>query len=193
VKLIVPRLCVVAVFGLLVTACASSAPPSTFDLTAPREKPSGGLSGQLVIPEPVAVQPLDGERIIVRDPIGAVSFIGGGQWADRLPRLVQAKMIQAFENASRIRAVSRPGDRVTADYQLNSEIRAFQLDSGTGEAFVELSAKIVSDRTGRIGAARVFSARVPISGSEAGAVAQGLDQALSRVLLDIVRWSGSGR
>lgn len=192
-KLIVSRLCVVAVLGLMVASCASSAPPATFDLTAPREKPSGGLSGQLVIPEPVAVQPLDGERIIVRDPSGSVSFMGGAQWADRLPRLLQAKTIQAFENASRIRAVSRPGERVSADYQLNMEIRAFQLDSGTSEAFVELSAKIVADRTGRIGAARVFSARVPVAGADGPSVAQGLDQALSRVLLDIVRWSGSGR
>lgn len=184
------RLASVAVAGALLAAC-SSAPPATFDLTAPRTGTRGGSgSAQIVVAEPITVQVLESDRIIVKDKSGAVSFLGNGQWADRLPRLIQARLIQTFENASRLKAVSRPGDRIVADYQLNTDIRAFQIDAGTGEAVVEISAKLVSDQAGRIVNARIFSARVPVASIDAATAAQALDRALSTVLVDVVRWSG---
>ena len=84
------------------------------------------------------------------------------------------------------------GQHVTADYLLNTEIRAFQIDASTGEAFVEMSAKAVDDRTGRITNARVFNARVPVAAIDAGNAAHAPDSALSIVLLSIVRWVGTG-
>lgn len=180
--------------SLLLTAllgACSSAPPTTFDLSAARPASrSSGSAAQIVVPEPISVQTFESDRIIVKDQAGAVSYLGGGQWADRLPRLIQARLIQTFENASRIKAVSRPGDRIVADYQLNLDIRAFQIDAARGQAVVEVSAKLVSDKAGRIVNARIFSARVPVPRIEAGIAAQALDRALSTVLLDIVRWSG---
>ena len=179
--------------GLLVSACTSSSSPTTFDLTAPREGVrAGALSGQVVVAEPVAVQVLEAERIIVRDAGGAVSFLGGGQWADRLPRLVQARLIQTFENGSRLQAISRPGDRIAADFLLNTELRSFQVAAPANEAVVEISARLVNDKTGRIVRARVFTARVPLTAVDAANAAQALDRALSTVLVDIVRWIGTG-
>jgi len=180
-------------------ACAaavgcSSPPQPAFDLTAPRQTVRGGgiVGGQLVVAEPAALQPLEAERILVRDASGSVSYLAGAQWADRLPRLVQTRLIQTFENATRIRAVSRPGEGVTANFQLNTDLRAFQLDTERGEAFVEISAKVVSVANGGIANARVFAARVPVPSANGPIVAQALDQALSSVLLDIVRWVGTG-
>ena len=179
--------------GFLVQACVSSSSPTTFDLTAPRQGVrAGALAGQIVVGEPVAVQALEAERIIVRDEGGAVSFLGGGQWADRLPRLVQARLIQTFENGSRLQAISRPGDRIAADFLLNTELRSFQVAAPANEAVVEISARLVNDKTGRIVRARVFTARVPLTAVDAANAAQALDRALSTVLVDIVRWIGTG-
>jgi cholesterol transport system auxiliary component len=183
----------VAVLTTLASACSSGPPPTTFDLTAPRQKVQGGsIEGQVVVAEPVAIQVFEAERILVKGAANTVSFLGGGQWADRLPRLVQARLVQTFENASRLKAVSRPGDRITSDYLLNSEIRAFQIDAAAGEAVVEMSAKVVNDRSGRITNARVFTARVPVATIDPVNAAQALDRALSIVLLNIVRWVGTG-
>jgi cholesterol transport system auxiliary component len=141
--------------------------------------------------EPTALQPLEAQNIIVRDAAGSVSILGGGQWTDRLPRLIQSRLIQTFENAS-AKAVSRPGDGITPDYQLNTEVRAFQLDAARGEAHVEFSEKLVQTGTGRIVRARAFTARVPVTSSNAGEVAQALDRAMGTVFVEIVRWVGSG-
>jgi cholesterol transport system auxiliary component len=176
----------------LAAACSSSSAVTNYDLTAPRQVRAGSSAvGQIVVAEPAAVQPLESDRIVVREASGAVSSVPGGQWADRLPRLVQSRLIQTFENSSRIRAVSRPGDGISADYQLNTELRAFQITSASKEALVEISAKVVNAKTGRIAGARVFTARVPVATIDAQNAAQGLDKALSSVLVQIVRWMGA--
>ena len=105
------RLLALAAVAALASSC-SSGPPATFDLTAPRQKVRGGsVAGQVAVSEPVAVQVFEAERILVKGPANTVSYLGGGQWADRLPRLIQARLVQTFENASRLKAVSRTGTR----------------------------------------------------------------------------------
>ena len=47
--------------------------------------------------------------------------------------------------------------------------------------------------TGKVAAARIFTARVPVSKIDAGSGARALDQALTVVLADVVRWVNSGR
>jgi cholesterol transport system auxiliary component len=175
----------------LLAGCSGGSASRTFDLTAPRDagRIGGGSRAALVVAEPSTVQVFDSERIIVRDQGGGLSTLPGGQWADRLPRLVQTRLIQTFENASRLGAVARPGERVLPDWQLNLDIRNFTIESGTGEAVVEISAKLVRDRTGRVQGARLFTARVPVGAIDPENAAQALDRALSQVLVDIVRWA----
>jgi cholesterol transport system auxiliary component len=186
---------IVATFSaaLGLSACTSAPQRTIFDLTAPGDLGRGaGLGGrQLMVNEPTALQALDSERILVRDG-GSLSYLPDGQWSDRLPRLFQVRLIQTFENASSLGRVSRPGDRVTPDFALSADIRNFGIDAQTSQAVVEVTVRIVSDRTGRVAAARAFSARVPVASISGPAAAQALDQAMAQVLRDIVRWRGRG-
>ena len=146
----------------------------------------------MLVNEPAALQSLSSQQILVKDDSGAISFLGGGQWADNLPRLIQTRLINTFENASQLRGVARPSSGAAADVQLISELRRFEIATPGNEAVVEISAKIVSDQTGRIVNGRIFRARVPASAVDAPNAARALDEALSGVMLDIVRWvSGS--
>lgn len=106
-----------------------------------------------------------------------------------MPKLVQTRLIQTFENGGRLASVARPGERIVPETQLNTDIRSFNIDTAAGAAVVEITAKLVGDRTGRVQRARLFSARVPASGGDGGAAAQALDRALSQVLVEIVRWA----
>jgi cholesterol transport system auxiliary component len=178
--------------ALALAGCATSTPVPTFDLTAPRNFPPhrGGTRGQLIVPEPTALAILDTERIVVRPGGDQVAQLSGAQWADRLPKLLQSRIVQAFENANRLRAVGRPGERIVADYQLVVDVRQFNLTVGSGaHAEVELSAKIVADRSGRIVAAEVFRASVPAQASEGDAAVHAIDVAFDRVATDMVLWA----
>ncbi|HEV7326470.1 MAG TPA: ABC-type transport auxiliary lipoprotein family protein [Bosea sp. (in: a-proteobacteria)] len=180
----------IAIAGSLVLAgCGGGPAPTTYDLSAPRDFGRiGGGGGVLIVAQPTAVQALDSDRLIVKDSSGALSFLGGAQWADRVPNLVQTRLIQTFENGSRIAAVGRPGERIVPDFQLNTDIRAFNIDAASGQAVVEITAKLIGDRTGKVQRAKLFSARVP-AGAEGAGAAQALDQALSQVLIQIARWA----
>jgi len=144
-----------------------------------------------VVGEPAAVAVLDGQRIVVEPRPGQVTYLPDAQWSDRLPKLVQAKIIEAYENANRLGSVGRPGDRLTVDYQLVTELRSFEVDAAAGVARAELTAKIVNDKTGKIIAAEVFSARRPVAAAVDGPTAsRALDGALGEVLAALVAWTG---
>lgn len=176
---------------LALGGCGGGQPArTTYDLTAPLDVArSSGSRAQLVVNEPTAVNVLDTDRILVREG-ASLSYLPDGQWADRLPKLVQTRLIQTFENATRLGRVGRPGDRVVPDYAVNLDIRTFGIEAQTNEARVEITVRIVSDRTGRVMAANAFGGRVPVGAVAGPQAAAALDQALSQVLRDIVRWAG---
>jgi len=179
--------------SLGLAGCSSTSNvPRAYDISAPSTFPAraGAVRGQLLVVEPKAIASLDTERIAVRGQGGAYSYLSDGAWADRLPKLLQARIIQAFENASRLRSVGRPGDRLASDWQLLADVRSFEVvAAGSNEVLVEMSVKLVNDRSGRILAGRVFSARAPVAGIDAANVAVAFNTAVQSVLREIVLWA----
>jgi cholesterol transport system auxiliary component len=177
-----------ATFGL--SACGGGPPPATFDLSQPEAgaKKALHVTRQFVVTEPVAVQPLDSDRVLVRRPDGELATLAHTQWSDRLPRLVQARIVQAFENAGAVGRVGVAGGPITPDITLDVEIRVFELEGGASQGKIELAVKLVNAVSGRTVAARVFQA--DMSGDTEGPAAVGtLDRALGQVLGEITRWS----
>ena len=162
-----------------------------FGLTAPHVSVrAGAIRGQLVIAEPTAVSVLDSERIVVRPTPEQVATLGGAQWSDRLPRLLQARLVETFENANQLRSVGRPADGITSDYQLLVDVRAFQLSVAPAPAgVVEIAAKIVSGGSGRIVAARVFRASSPAAGTDGPEAVAAIEAAFQDVAVQLVRWA----
>ncbi len=179
---------------LLVSGCSlfRGPPPETFELSAPDSIPrvTSGTAAQILIPEPSALKTLDSERIVVATG-PKLSYYPGAQWPDRMPKVFQAKAIEAFERSKRARAVGRPGEGLSIDYQLLTTVRAFEYRSNGSDssAYIEVSVKVMDDRNGRIVAARVFKGEAPVAKDSAEAVAAGVDDALAKVLIDLVRWT----
>lgn len=167
-------------------------PTPTFDLSAPTNFGTlpGRARGLLAVEQPTALQILDTEKVVIAPTPGEVAYLPDAQWVDRLPKLLQARIVQTFENSSRIRAVAKTQDRVSADYLLVVDVRQFGIQAYDGPtANVELSVKIVYQRGGRIAAATVLSSRVAASGSSGSAATLALDQAFSDVLVQMVKWT----
>ncbi len=185
------RLGLIAGLAICVAACSLPAQPvPTYDLIAPRDfgklRPARGL---IEVTVPSALQVLDTEKIVAEPSTGVVTYLSDAQWSDRLPKLLQARMIEAFENSSRIRTVARAGDRVSADAQLVTDIRQFGIEGN--QAVVELSVKLIGTRGGRINAAKIFVGRVSAPATSGGAAAAAINDALNIVLVDLVKWTSS--
>jgi cholesterol transport system auxiliary component len=185
------RVLIGSLLTLPLGACGGSTSPATFDLSAAREglRGSSGTGGQLLIDEPTALQVYDSERVVAKAVNQGLTYLPDAQWADRLPRLVQTRLIQTFENSNRFRNVGRPGDDIEPDLKLVTEIRAFEADESTRAANVQLSVKLVDGRSGRIRRGQLFGANAPVSAIDGPGATAALDQALGAVMVQIVSWT----
>jgi cholesterol transport system auxiliary component len=178
----------VLVGAIIVALAACAGPPRTnYDVGAATGGfPARAARGQLAVFEPVAIQPVLSDRIVVRTSPETFATLGGAQWVDRLPILVQTRLVESFENARVLRGVGRSG--IVADHNLHTEIRRFELDSARGEVAVEIFARL-SGASGQTVAGRLFSARIPVSSDDPGYVASALNAALKDVMRQIVTWT----
>lgn len=177
---LVPAACTVSGGSQLATYGLSDPPPVT--------KANTGSGVQILVPEPAAVKTVDSDRIVVHTG-SRVSYYPGAQWPDRLPKVLQNKLIAALEQLPRARAVGRPGEGLSVDYQVLTEVRTFAYDASGHSATVEIFAKILNDRNGRVVGSQFFVAAIPVEQDSAEAVVAGLDFALHTVLGEIVAWS----
>ncbi len=166
----------------LIVASCGSAPPETFDLSAAAVPGAHRLRAQVSVREPIAALDLDSQRILVRTGPETVANLSGAQWSDRLPTLVQTRLVQTFENAHLLKSVGRAGSGFAADYSLELDIRAFELDAKAVQADVDIAAKIVSITGGRVVAARIFKVQVPAAGTSGAQATRALNTALSAVM-----------
>jgi cholesterol transport system auxiliary component len=176
------------------TACAGGeAPKALYDITAPRSIDTGGASTgrQLLVPTPLAVSAYDTDRIVVRSGELALSYYPDAQWADRLPNLLRARLVESFEATGRVRAVGVPGQGLLINYQVISEIRAFdvQVQNGPTRAVVQITIKLMNDANGRIVDTKTFISEAPASSDSSEAGVNALNAAFDQVSGEIVRWT----
>ena len=166
------------------------APLDTFDLTTPTVSAAGRGRGQILITQPAALKALDSQNIVIKTGDRSIQYLKGAQWADRLPVIVQARLAEAFQRTGRFAGVGKPGEGLAIDYQIITEIRAFEVRAEKGEqAHVELFVRILNDRNGEVRASRAFSASAPVSGGGNKAYVAALDRAFGEAAQQIVRWA----
>ena len=181
---------VLALIGL--SSCGGGkAKDDTFALSAmPEIAGPKATNKQILIPEPTALKALDSEQIVIRVTQSEIQYLGQARWSDRLPKMVQSKLVEAYENSGKLGGVGKPGEGLAIDFQVVTDIRAFQIETSGGDnAHVEISVKVLNDRNGSVQAQRVFSATAPVNGAGNPAFIAALDAAFAKVTADIVGWT----
>ncbi len=175
----------------VVSACGTKAVNDTFSLTTvPVVEGPSARNRQILVPEPTALKALGSDQVVVRPTTSEIQYLGKAQWGDTLPKIVQAKLVQAFEATGKLGGVGKPGEGLAIDYQVVTTLRTFEVRTdGPATAVVEIFAKIVNDRNGTVRAQQVFRATAPVSGAGNPAFVAGLDAAFARVTADIVAWT----
>jgi cholesterol transport system auxiliary component len=159
-------------------------PPAAAGTTRP-------IDWQLTIDTPLAGDALDTTRMLVMPTPGALETYKNGRWADTMPLLLRALLIQAFQASGRIQGVGAVASGLHGDYLLSIDLYDFetQYRDGAPHALIRLNAKLVDESQNRVAAARSFDADAPVAGAQAGDAAAAFEQALNRLLPDIVGWT----
>ena len=187
---VVAALIYVALSGCALIGGAKKA-PDTYDLLAPDISAMGHRKPlQIAVNSPSAVRALESDRILVKPGPAQLVYFPGSAWSDHLPRLVQARLVEALQNSGRFRAVGDGRDKIDADVQVLSNIRAFQVELAgkSATAHIDIFIKLVDDASRRTVSSRTFTAFEHASGDSPAAGVEALNRAFHKIVPAIVKW-----
>ena len=110
-------------------------------------------------------------------------------WADAIPKLFQARLIESFENYDIAHAPLRTADIGQTDFQLLIDVRRFRVAMDTGPAVeIALSARIV-DKDGKVIASRLFEESQKFDKVEPQAAVAAFNDAFGRIAKNMIDWT----
>jgi len=173
-------------------------PKSTFSDKIPAVK------WQLLVDTPVAPAGLSTARIAMQDSPYELRYFQDANWTDFAPQMVQALIIESFENSKRIVSVGRDQIGMRSDFQLKTELREFQAEYdrrmppdttslGPKEAppwaRVRINVKLVRMPQREIVATQTFDRRIQANTNTMADIIEAFDSALGKVLKSVVSWT----
>lgn len=151
--------------------------------------PAEAPDWQLIIPEPTTLLAFNTDKIMTKPAPDESLPLENARWSDSLPILVQAKLVETFENAGYAQRVSRTIGDFASNYQLSIDIREFDVSTeGDPEAQIVILAKILSPNN-EIIASRKFETSAPAKGSEVRQYIDALSAAFDEVERKILEWT----
>lgn len=181
---------------LLLAACSILPERAQVGLYAPVMRlPEPAAAGaepvawRLALRRPTASGPLRTPRILVRPAPGQVEVYPQAAWIQPPPGLFDVALLEALEADGRMPAVQRIAAGLEHDYELNIDLRAFELELVDGpRAVLRLRADLLRQPEGLIVATRQFKAEVPAAGQDVDATVAALGQALEQLLPGLADW-----
>ena len=179
---------VAAFLGLALMLAACAGPPQIFDLATRNDAPVADRPHAILVSEPAAGSPLNGDRLVVRRGDGTIAYLAGARWADRLPRLVQGAFVAAISGAYR----EEPSDPLRGGtYRLLAvDIQRFEADVTRKVAIVDVLVRL-STTNGRLRATRRFEAEANFASDNPALVADAFGKALAQILAGVNGWVGA--
>ncbi|MDD2536272.1 MAG: ABC-type transport auxiliary lipoprotein family protein, partial [Macromonas bipunctata] len=101
------------------------------------------------------------------------------------------RLLDVFQADARLSALSSDDRILQADFEIDSDLRAFQVEyrSGAPYAVLRLDARLVRTDTGRIVASRRFDLQQPLAGTSVAQAVQALGQTSDALALALRGWA----
>ena len=207
------RIAVLAILGaaLLLSGCVEfpavkEEPPRLYVLTPKSTYPENlkPVKWQLLVEAPVSPAGLNTARIALQDSPIELRYFFKANWTDFAPKMVQALIIESFENSGRIVSVGREQIGLASDFILKTELREFQAEYdsplpdgakvlGPGDpapwARVRINAKLVKMPQREIIATKTVERRIRANANTMAEIIAAFDEALGKTLKTIVVWT----
>jgi len=165
-------------------------PKTIYDLKIPPDfaSPKKPLNEQLIMPTPTAILQLDTQRFLLA-PNKDLPGFSNAQWADSIPKMLQVKLIQSFENYDVAHAPLRSADTPGANFQLLVDVRSFQINTDDElTAEIGFSARILN-KDGQVVAARLFEQRRKLDKSDPASAVAAFNDAFGSIATELIIWT----
>ncbi|MBO9447502.1 ABC-type transport auxiliary lipoprotein family protein [Ruegeria sp. R14_0] len=165
-------------------------PKSTFSPSLPR------VQKQIVVQEPTATAAVNTDQIAIQPTPLQVQYLPRARWVDRAPLIVQALLVESYENSGKVAAVGRSTVGLRADYVIVPDLREFQglvVAGADGSSAirveVRMNIKIIDEFEDKIIASDSFREYVIAASDETPDLVKAFDEALGKTMRDAVEWS----
>ncbi|NVO57760.1 membrane integrity-associated transporter subunit PqiC [Rhodobacteraceae bacterium B1Z28] len=165
-------------------------PKSTFSSSLPR------IQKQIVVQEPTATAAVNTDQIAVQPTRLQVQYLPRARWVDRAPLIVQALLVESYENSGKVAAVGRSTVGLRADYVIVPDLREFQgivvadtENAKTVRIEVRMNIKIIDEFEDKIIASSSFQENVVAASDQTPDLVRAFDDALGKTMRDAVEWS----
>jgi phospholipid/cholesterol/gamma-HCH transport system substrate-binding protein len=151
--------------------------------------PEHAPNWQLLIPEPSTLMGFNTDKILTQPGPDESLPLENAEWSDNLPVLVQAKVLQTFENAGYARSVSGSRDGFANNFELLINIRNFHVSTQDG-ALAEISFLVrLQDQNGEIVASKLFKGSTTANGTDTRAYVDALSEVFGKLQLELLEWT----
>lgn len=162
------------------------------------------VTWQLLIDAPLSPAGLSTSRIALQDSPIELRYFSNASWTDFAPQMVQALIVESFENSGKIVSVGREQIGLRSDFLLKTELREFQAeyeeripDNATALgptasppwARVRINAKLVQMPQREIIAHQTFERRIRAKANTMSDIIDAFDEALGKTLKSMVVWT----
>lgn len=179
---------------LLIGACFGGlkndvAVPVSYRIGAPKLPPGESLAADVLVTVEATAPGLDGTGIAGRWPGSRIDYLAGARWPVRTPALVESALIEALQNAGRLRSVQGDFGRFRTTHTIALEVRRFEADYTGGEppiARVAFAVTVGRQSDRQVLAAFIVAADEKASENRVTAVVAALDAAFGRVASELV-------
>jgi phospholipid/cholesterol/gamma-HCH transport system substrate-binding protein len=165
-------------------------PKTIYELSIPQDfaTPKKLLKEQLLMPTPTAILLLDTQRFLLA-PNKELPGFSAAQWADSIPKMLQIKLIQSFENYDIAHAPLRATDNPGANSQLVIDVRSFQINTDSElTAEIGFSARILN-KDGQVVASRLFQQSKKLDKPDPASAVAAFNDAFGRIATDLITWT----
>jgi phospholipid/cholesterol/gamma-HCH transport system substrate-binding protein len=142
------------------------------------------------MPTPTAILMLDTQRFLL-EPNKELPGFSNAQWADSIPKMLQVKLIQSFENYDVTHAPLRSMDNPGTNFQLLVDVRSFQVDTDSDlTAEIGFSARILN-KDGQVVASRLFQQRKKLDKPDPASAVAAFNDAFGSIATELITWTAS--
>lgn len=181
----------------LISACSILPKPEVVDVyrlpdaqTPIATSQSAPVTWSLRLDKPMASNALNSQNIAVIPEGNLVSNYKGARWSDPAPALLRNRLLDAFLQDGRVKALSTDDSNLQSDYELGGELLAFQThyNGKDPEVIVQYNARLVRSSDQRIIGAKRFEVRQPLTNPLVPGVVAGFGQANDALMPHVVQW-----
>lgn len=182
--------------ALSVAACqlpGSGPPPREFRVTQKstfsEELPE--VDWSLMVERPNALRSIDTPRIARTSGV-EIQHYAGATWVDRPPVMIEPLIIQSFRSSEAIDVVVDRRASIRPDFLLQTDLAAFEAmetASGPPDVRVAMSATLIRMPRREVVGTTHIARTVTAEATNLGAIALAFDDALGKVLKQLVEWT----